>query len=265
MAQEKTTAVAAAGQELPAGKARSPYSVEVTLPSKGKFYGNALPAGKIWIRPITVSEEKLFASNSNAAEVADRVLARCIESECVPLKDMLLTDKYYLLLTLRSLSYGSEYPHKIKCSCGKEYVHKMTVPDGLMLKMATEDDVEPFEVDLLMAKKKVALRFLRGKDEDLVDQFVAQLQSANVNDGDPSYAYRMSLHVVTIDGEVPSSVERLRFIETLHGRDSQTIRRAIVTRETGVDLTLKATCPFCQAEFETLLTLTREFFRQNVS
>jgi hypothetical protein len=265
MAQEKTSAPAAA-KELPKGAAtRSPYSMEVTLPSRGKFYGNALPDGKVWIRPITVAEEKLFASNTNATDIADRVLARCIESECISLQEMLQTDKYYLLLTLRSLSYGSDYPHKIKCRCGKEYVHKMTVPDGLMLKMATETDVEPFEVDLPMVKKKVTLRFLRGKDEDLVDQYIAQLEGANANDGDPGYGYRLSLHIVAIDGAEPSSLERLRFVESMHGRDSQTIRRAISVRETGVDLTLKAVCPFCQAEFETLLTLTREFFRPNVS
>jgi len=242
----------------------SPFSIEVTLPSRGRFYGADLPGGKVRVRPMTVAEESLFGGKGNASQVAEKILSRCIESKCIPLKKLLITDKYYLLLTLRSLTYGTDYAHTIKCQCGKEYVHSLKVPDDLRQKMSTPDDVEPFDVELPMCKKTVSLRFLRTEDEEQTEVYLAQLGSVNPDDGDPGYAYRLALHITAVDKKEMALLDRLHLCESMHGRDSQALRRAISEKEPGIDLTINATCPVCRSLTEALLPLTREFFRPNV-
>jgi len=239
----------------------SPYSKEVVLPSKGMFYGDKLPGGKITIRPIKVSEEKLIAGGGNRLQLADKVLQKCIESQCLPVNELLLTDKFYLLLCLRSISYGPEYSFKIKCaSCDMEFVHSITLPEGLCLKSATKNDVEPFDVKLPVCGKTVSLRFLRGTDEEEIENYVKQLPSQKSDDGDSSYAFRLSRFISKIDGQDTGVLEKLSFCEELIGMDSLAIRKGVAQHETGPVMTIKAKCPSCRAEIQTDLPFTNEFF-----
>jgi len=244
-----------------------PYQEEVQLPSRGKFYDPVIPEGKLLLRPITTDEEKLFLASGSRMAVADRVLSACLLTANVAISDLLMTDKYYLLLNLRALSYGPEYAFAIPCrGCGAKFNHTVVLPTGLNLKIATETDVEPFDVELPVCKQTVSLRFLRGFDEEAVDDYVKQLSSGAAEQGDPGYAFRLSRHIVKIDGKEVDQLAKLAFVETpLIGRDSLAIRRAIAERETGADLTVEATCPSCRATLSTLLPFSNEFFPSSVS
>ena len=103
----------------------NPYQIDVILPSRGRFYGDRLPDGKVTIRPMTVKEEKLLAGGGNKLSLADKVLERCMISNTMPLKDMILTDKFFLLLNLRAISYGPEYTFELRCGC--EFKFKKTI------------------------------------------------------------------------------------------------------------------------------------------
>jgi len=243
-------------------KLESPYEKEVILPSKGMFYKGALPEGKVRIRPVSVQEEKLLAGNSgNRLELADKVLQRCIVSKCPPLSDLLMTDKFYLLLVLRSLSYGATYGFTLSCgNCKFEFSHSIQLPEGLQLKVATEGDVEPFEVELPLCKKKVSLRFLRGTDEQEIENFVKTLPDAGKEEGDPGYAFRLSRFIDKIEGKEVDPIDKLQFCEKLIGMDSQKIRKTVVEKESGPILTVSAKCPNCQTLIRSLLPLTNEFF-----
>lgn len=125
------------------------FSREVTVPSKGKFYGDALPDGKVVIKPISVMEEKYLVSARNRLATADKILERCITSKCIPLSQMLMTDKFYLLLNLRAITYGTAYSFSLVCkSCEAEFKHSIELPDGLVVRSATDASTEPFEVKL---------------------------------------------------------------------------------------------------------------------
>lgn len=244
----------------------SPYAIEVTLPSKGKFYDGKIPEGKVRLRPITVEEEKLFLATGRRSDIADRVLARCIESPLIILSDMLMTDKFYLLLTLRALSYGQDYAFKLVCpSCSTEFNHTLRLPEGLKLKVADDTDIEPFEVKLPLSGKTLQLRHLRGYDETEIDNYLKQLPNVNTADGDPAYAFRLSRFIVSIDNDVLDTLQKLQFCETMLGRDSLAMRNAIQTHETGPDLTLEVNCPSCRRSIRSSLPMTNEFFPASVS
>lgn len=243
-----------------------PFQVDITLPSKGMFYGDALPSGKVTIRPIKVKEEKLLAGGGNRLHLADLILERCIVSKCPPVKDLLITDKFYMLLCLRSISYGADYTFEIKCTqCSLEFKKTVQLPEGLQIRSATQEDKEPFDIDLPSCKKKVTLRFLRGVDEEEIENYVKQSVNVGTSEGDPSYAFRLARYIVTVDGKEMPILEKLSFCENLVGKDSLAIRQAIAEKETGPIFTITAKCPSCQNEMSTLLPLTNEFFRVRTS
>lgn len=242
------------------------FQTELQVPSRGRFDGESFPEGKVILRPISVPEEKIFLSSKTQMAVADEVLQRCIVSDCPAVGEMLMTDKYFLLLNLRSISYGPEYSFKMKCgACRKEFNHKVELPKGLSMKIATEDDVEPFDIALPISGKTLALRFLRGTDEDAIDTYVSQLEGINPDDGDPGYEYRLTRHIVTIDGEPVDALKKLNFVKSMIGRDSLAMRRGIAEHETGIDFSLELTCPSCRQDIKTSLLLTNEFFPTSVS
>lgn len=253
-------------QKKPTQDKFSAYQTEVIVPSKGKFYDGKLPDGKVTLRPISVQEEKLFLSASVKTQVADKVLARCMVDCPLAIRDFLMTDKYFLLLHLRSISYGHEYAFKLQCpSCKFKFVHKLQLPEGLTLKLATDEDVEPFEVELPVAKVKLGLRFLRGYDEEEIEAYVKQNVTTSAQEGDPSYEFQLSRCIVTIDGKEVNALEKLNFCKNMIGRDSFEMRKAIASHETGIDLGIQVSCPSCMTEIETLVPFTNEFFPSGVS
>jgi len=239
------------------------FQEEVELPSLGKFYGDKLLGGKVVIRPITVQEEKLMVSARDRVGVIDKVLDRCLVTRALSVDDYLMTDKFFLVLNLRTLSYGPDYTFLMTCiSCKNEFKHHVRLPEGLRKKVASDDDVEPFEVHLPVSNKTLTCRFLRGHDEKAVDQYVKSTDV--VSEGDPAYAYRLSCGIVTIDGQDPGLMQKLAFCENMLGKDSLALRTEFEKRQTGIDLRTTAICPACQYENTTLIEFTTEFFRPGV-
>jgi len=251
------------------GAQEAVFSEVIQVPSRGKFYGGLLPDGMITLRVITVKEEKIMAGAKNRMTAMDRILERCMVKCPIPLKDLLITDKFYLLLSLRSISYGSDYQYEIPCAaCGIKFKQTVELVKGLQVTMASDDDTEPFDVLLPVTKKTVSLRFLRGTDEADILKYVEQLgrnQTGMAEDEDPSYEFRLSKHITAIDGKELDSLQRLHFVEKLTGKDSLEMRRAIGKRETGASMGVSTRCPACGHTSDILLPITSDFFPAGVS
>lgn len=240
--------------------------VQVKLPSRGLFYEGTVPEGVVTLRPIMVKEEKLMMGARNRLSVMDRILERCLIDCKLPLNKFLMTDKFFLMMQLRSISYGAEYIFKQKCpNCDGTFQHTILLPEGLSMKVSEPSDKEPFEVKLPRSKKTVALRFLRGEDEEAIEKYIQMKPNASKEEGDPGYEYRMATQLVTIDGKEMDVLERLCFCENLTGMDSLAIRRAVSEKEPGLDLSIQCVCPSCRTEIHTGVQLTNEFFPSNLS
>ena len=244
----------------------NPYEREIVLPSLGKFYGDKLPGGKVKIRGITVAEEKFFASTKqNMLNNINKVLERCLITKALPLDDYLVTDKMFLFLNMRALSYGNDYSFDSVCgnpNCQGKFKKTVTIPEGLKIRTAKEDSVEPFYVKLPRVGATVGLRFLRGSDEKTVAKYVKQTNS--MVEGNAGYSYRMALSLVTIDGQEKEILEKLVFCEKLMGKDSFVFRDAIEKNQTGADLTIESTCPECGEETNSTIQFTSDFFRPSL-
>ena len=238
----------------------------VQVPSRGLLYGDKMPDGWVSLSPMTTRHEKrLLTVGRKRERVLDDILRDCLVDLAVPYEELLVGDKYFLLFALRNITYGPEYGFEIKCpECGAISRKEVEIPQGLKVKELTEDDLEPFYVDLPLSKKRVGLRHFRVKDEQAVNRFThRELIRQGGGQSDVSgevYIFRLALRIVSIDGEEVQGLP-LAFVEGLYGRDSLAIRQAVDAHECGLDLTLDLDCPRCGAMIRDTLPVSAEFFR----
>ena len=244
----------------------------VQLPSRGIPYGDALPEGWVELAPMTTKEEKLLLSaRADRRELLHTVVKRCLKTDTVPLEDMLVADHMYLLLELRSMTYGADYRFSLVCSrCQDTSMYSVTLPEGLNMRVLTLEDAEPFYVELPLSKKKLGLRLLRVKDEQEVQRAIRQKSAFSINKGkvdatgDAGYIYRLAKHIISIDDEEVEMPAAVRFVESMVGGDSLAMRRKIEECDCGVHLVIETECQSCGSAIEQLMPFTIEFFRPSV-
>lgn len=235
---------------------------KIELPSNGYLYADDDPlrSGVVEISPIKAKDEKILSSTTNKDMVIDNLLRRCILTEGIKYNEMLVTDKLYILLSLRSISYGNQYSQICTCSnCSENFPHDIDFFKSFKVMRLEEKDVEPYEIKLPKCGNTVQFRMLRVKDELDIKRYTKQ--SIKSNEGDPSYCYRLAKHIVSIDGKETDSIKAIQFIENLIGIDSSAFKDAIESKESGVNIQLNISCPFCGSQSDQMLKFTQEFFR----
>ena len=156
----------------------------VELPSKARckdIYQGKLDDGVVEITCMTTRDEQLLAtSNGYGSDKISIILDRCVKfPQGMTSRDLLITDRFYIMVALRCLSIGSTYnAENIKCpSCG--FNHKETVDltkdlEFLEYDEENPDDINktlPYVVDLPLSKAKVEYRLLNGHDEIAIEKY----------------------------------------------------------------------------------------------
>ena len=241
-----------------------PPTALVDLPSKGLFYRpEQLTEGKIEIAPMSAREEKLVAGmrGSNIEEVIDSLLSRCIKSPITP-DELLVTDRFYLLLVLRANSYGEIYNIELNCPyCETRGKYEVKLPGDLTVQYAGDDDHEPFRVKL-PSGIVVGFRLLRGKDlKDIKRNAEITTSKGYAGEGEPSYLYRLAKQIVSINGKSLDMLVAQELVSRLPARDSAVLKHAYDKKTPGAITTIKKPCVSCTKEIQTELPMTAEFFR----
>lgn len=221
------------------------YTEKVTLPS----------GAEATIREMTATEEGFLASQKmlKSGEAFEKILRNCIVEKDIDLDNMLVGDRYYLMLAIRRLTYGDEYDFKVRCaSCGQTFNMSVILAD-LPIKKLEGDPDATHTITLPRTGKKVTFRLLRGRDEKKIATTLRKT---------PQEIIRLSLflHTVAVDGSENFSE---KFFETLPGADSQHYRREIDAVTCGVDTVVGVECPECDNEFEVQLPISENFFFPN--
>lgn len=242
-------------------------SFPVELPSAGLLYEDeSLKKGVLHVKPMTVAEEELLGAQkeSDKIMVLDSIIKRCL-IEKIPYDKLLVTDKLFLLFAIRRCSYGDDYRMKVKCDeCSFQFMHAVEFFDSFKIRVLSENDgTEPFSVTLPSAKSVVTFRLLRVSDEDEIFKYGRRLLQRNKKGiGDPTYSFRLGMHIVSVDGQTDLDLDKkLAFVRSLVGSDSAALKDAIEQKQSGVNIDIKIECPGCGADLEKFLQFTPEFFR----
>lgn len=235
----------------------------VTLPSRGLAYKDKLPGGQITVKTMTTEEEKILAGQAGEGDAKlSQILTNCVDLKGVNINDVLLADKFYMLLVLKVVSYGENYDLQMTCGrdgCNCEYKHVVDVTK-LPVKMWDKYE-EPFFVTLPFRGSKLSLKYLRGFDENEVKDAVSATFKKTMALGDPAYLPRLAKFIVAIDDKPVTWDEAKAFVIGLPVRDSQALRKAIEKADCGVDTTLNVQCPKCATKAQVSLPFNENFFK----
>lgn len=254
-------------------------AMSVKLPSKGVPYPKDHPAngGKLTIVPMTMLEESFFLDdNQEVTNIIDKVLNRCLQ-EKFDTNSLITSDKFFLFLMLRAVTYGSEYSFEWVCKlpgkknkpCNTHNVSKVHIPNDFKMKYLEETDTEPFVVTLPETKKQISFRLFRGADEVRVENHIKKLEAfkgTEVQKLDTSAAYRLLCHIVAVDGNSVAKAPEdklLAFILSLPARDRQYLQDKINYYTPGLNTDVTVVCATCGNVSVMDLPYTAGFFRSS--
>lgn len=239
----------------------SNYETTVSLPSRGILYED-IPE-EITLRAITTNDEKMLYG-STSGNTFSKVLKSCIVTpEDMNVGDLLPFDEQFLMLKLRTHTYGSMYNIQGTCpECGHKHVFEVNL-DEFPVFTLDENFKEPLVFTLPECGSELSVKLLRNRDYDSIRnqaRKIARVTGANAKELE--YLYRMARYIKAVDGEAVDEGKAQNFVEKLTGRDSAYFWWRIDEEvKCGVDTLSEVTCPNCGEIYEVPFQITSEFFR----
>lgn len=263
---------ASAGQSI----SFAPPAEFVELPSHGLLYGgitddpDILEKGGIKVRPMTVHEEKILSTTRlvKSGQALDMVFQNVIESKGkgdtpLDVAQLLSSDRVFIMLWLRSVSYGNEYKFNIQCpSCQQRFEYVVDLSNHPIKELEKENaPEEPLIFTLPISKYTLHYRLPRGVDE--IELIKMNNAAKKVNQTDNSVVRRLQSLLIKIerDGEEVPQNQYAAFVESLIAGDASAFRQELERVDAGVEDIKDISCPSCGYEFDTAIPVTESFFR----
>lgn len=224
------------------------------------------------IRGMKVREERILSDRklAKAGGQVDELLASCWEEtldagpydfgdKAIDWGKVLQGDRFFALLQIRALTYGSAYAFAVTCQhegCRARIEWELDLASLPCRPLSDESraaylDGNRFETTLPDAGKRVWFRLLTGADE-------RKLPQLRRGAGDKLLSAMLAFRVVEVEGVDPR--ERRRFIEELSMRDADFLVDEFDRVDCGVDTTIEIECQECFATQEVDLPFDRTFF-----
>lgn len=242
----------------------------VEIPSHGYLYKEVttdpdiIERGSLRIRPMTVHEEKILTTTRlvKSGQALDLIFRNCIKSDIDP-GELLSSDRVYIMLWLRSVSYGNIYKFWIQSqdptNTGR-FQWEVNLDAHPIKEFADPDISEPFKL-VMPSGYKVEFRLPRGKDE--LEIIKLQNQPKALDDTDDTIVKRLSsiiIKVIMKDGTELPKTQYEAFVNSLVARDAASLRDAIDDIDCGVE-DIQVEDPRTGYEFTTSIPITEDFFR----
>lgn len=237
---------------------------EVVLPSKGNFYdGKDGPTdGVLHIRPMTGEEEGILATPRYVRQgtAINMIFHRCLQEQSFRPEDLLSTDRTFLLICLRGISYTPKYDVEVKCpDCERKFQTKIDL-NSLIVNDCPLDFRPPLSDTMPISGYKFNYRLSRGKDEQALQEYRdRQLKLWGDTGADDTLIYRTALLLDDIEG-LREKHELQMLIKKLPIQDVAFLRNTITDPPFGIDTKCTITCAGCLHDFDVDLPLEAGFF-----
>lgn len=233
--------------------AEIPDDVEVkaNFPSRGKFYERLDESKPITIRPLTFDDER-YISNlkiKSGEQVINAIISRCI-SNMNP-EELLEMDKVYILVTIRQISFGSDFKARITCPKCSEITEASIDLTRLGVRKIPESFKNPRKAKLPVCKKDAMVRFPTQADEKYTKN--SNVAAKNI------WRFVDSIAGVT-DKKVISDV-----IDRLPLQDIKALLKGIGGADYGIETSFIFECPdeYCGEETVMEVPFDEDFFTMN--
>jgi hypothetical protein len=250
---------------------------EIQLPSLGYYYPT-MPDGKVKVRPMGITAEKILSTQRLAAtgKSIDLMLRRCVQfPKDFNTDDLLTGDKNFLFFYIRGITYGPDYDFLFTCSdkqCARATEYEGSLHDVTVKQADSKLGAEPFKVVLpnlsAMAKQEVwvKLRLMRNKDSrDIFNQIPTTKRyedlDATLDEALTGNISRVITEVGTDQSSTNDPDKIKQFIDRLHSGDAKTIDAFITEATPGIDTKVRLVCKHCSNEMTGELPITESFLR----
>jgi hypothetical protein len=222
------------------------------------------------LRKMTGKEEAILAdkrNQRNGGKLVSELLHSCLvrlgempSNGPRAVENMYSADRNFLLLKLRSITFGPELQASYSCpSCGESF-HTVEDLDELPMRvLGDEESIEDVVVELRdgyvdkdgSEHRSLRMRLPTGADESAVASQMRQNASLGKN--------ALLSRCLKSLGDLPKHrLEAIgpKILSELTLTDRRLIDRALSQSAPGVDLIREITCPNCGGEFRTSLDMT---------
>lgn len=239
---------------------------EVPLPTLGKPYKDAkgglvFPSGSVRISSMTVAEEKMMAQKTgDASRKINSLLAKVCDLRGMRPDQLLVCDQFYLLMKVRSVSYGNKYGFQFRCEdCKHQWNHEINLETDIPISVVDDEWNEPFILEL-PSGKVIHYRLLRSLDE-------IELNNRKIKDesNDPTFVSMLARSIISVDGQTLTGRTAEAWLEKQSVRDRGALTASIDSNTPGYTGRIQVECPSCGYRHEAVVPMTSDFFRPDVS
>ena len=224
------------------------------------------------IRGLKVREERFLADRklAKSGSVVDELLRACWEEthdagpydfggKTIDWDKVLQGDRFFALLEIRALTYGSEYAFSVTCSepgCRARIdweldLRQLPVRAFSEASRAAFLDGNRFETKLPDAGRRAWFRLLTGADE-------RKLPAIKRNAGERMLSAMLAFRCIEVEGV--EDKDKRRFLEDISMRDADFLLDEFDRVDCGVETTLEVECPECFARQHVQLPFDQSFF-----
>ena len=225
------------------------------------------------IRGLKGKEGKLLADRASAKSgvTFDRILAGCWlatldpglyaleEGQPLDWSKVLVADRFYALLQVRSLTFGDEYAFQVQCQsagCRERFEWELDLKNLPVRVLSDETkaafrDGNRFETRLPRDGRKVWFRLMTGADE-------VRAASALRAGRDGMLLTALAMRIVEIEGV--KSEDKRRFLEDMEMADAAALLDSFDEADGGVETSIEVECPACGGVQDVQLPFERGFF-----
>lgn len=225
------------------------------------------------IRGLKGKEGKLLADRNaaRAGSTFEKLLAGCWlqttdasvyempESGILDWSRVLVADRFYALLQIRSLTFGDDYAFSMQCrnaSCREKFEWELTLKDLPVRTLpeaakAAFKNGNRFEAKLPRDGRSVWFKLMTGADE-------ARAAVALKNARDGTLLTALALRIVEIENVVDK--DKRAFLEDMEMADAAALLDMFDEVDGGVETTLDVECPHCFGVQEVELPFEKGFF-----
>lgn len=234
----------------------------VQLPSNGKVYKDfddeEIKNGVVRIRPMSLADEETLANQSyiKNGTVFSHLLESCIVND-INVKKLLPYDVFYLLYTLRKITYGEDYKFDVVCpNCGKKYTQSINISDVEWQTLEEEDDMVKV-IKLPISKYTITIEASTLGNEEEVNRLSKTSDAGEVI---LNYVAR-TIEILDDEGEPVNPKDFADFYEALPGRDRAEITKAFENIDSLEIPMVSLVCPKCDEEDMVSIPFNKSFFR----
>lgn len=246
---------------------------EVVLPSRGLLNKN-IPGGKIVQRCMRVYDQK-YLSGSSASDGGMRKLLQetIVSPENIKIDSLCVPDTIYLLMTLRSLSYGSDLKVSCKCPhCGK--ITHVTIDISKLEIYDLEEDYESsLSIKLPHSGDTVHTRILLNADFKSISEEIDRVRQMSEDpesvDG-LDYILKICKMIKSVklakpdeDGEteLTDPVDIRKYVDKMTNYDATAVLATVESIAFGISDVAEVKCSICGESFNTPVPVDPTFFR----